>query len=130
MAQETVRATQTSTDCTADGDYDLINGLEDILSEEDFYGDEWEDVYEEIFDELEEDDERDHLLEQFGQYSDVRVIKCAAHTVQLGVNDYIKKDQDVVEFIKIVTKSATKWRDYINKHRKSSCTPSLANDTR
>lgn len=111
-------------------DEELINGVEDLIPEEDFYGDEWEDIYEDGDIDLDNDADLGYFLEGIHTYSEVRVLKCAAHTVQLGVTDYIKKDKDIVKFLATVNQSAIQWRDYINKHRKKTNPPSLSNDTR
>lgn len=78
------------------------------------------------------DDEQppDGLLDAFNMYSNTRIIRCAAHTVQLGVNDYLQKNREVDTFIKKLNNEAVFWRNLINKRALNFPIPSLSNDTR
>lgn len=99
--------------------------------EDEFYVDDWDDIDEEIDDEeFECTQPSDELLDAFKEYKNTRIIRCAAHTVQLGVNDYLQKDKVADSFVKKANKEAVFWRNKINKRGWTTPVPALSNDTR
>lgn len=106
----------------------MLEDVEEIQWDDE--DDEWEDIYEDGDDYLDREECRDMFLEIFSTMGIARIIRCAAHTVQLGVHESIGKDTDLHKLIKLLNEAAVHWRDYIRKWRLKAKQPKLANDTR
>lgn len=54
---------------------------------------EWQDIEDDVAEELE--DNVDFSLQPSPKYESARIIKCVAHTIQLGGHDYLKKNESI-----------------------------------